>query len=558
MRSIALLVVVAVVIVVLSLILVLAAVRLWRRRSSRGGEASLPAKPLEKGATLRGGQYTIVALRGREPHCYVYEVNSAAPEPACSSCHGMLTDPAGRYCPHCGISLEEAKPIYPVLLARETLSAAMFAAASGLVDLRLRHKAVVLPLDVFAEPGRKRSRYYRIEPELSACSVVSALDGVSPGQVVTWGIALADGLAYLHNHGVTMRTLGPQHVVICGNEARLLCLEGGRPPALAESDLDDLRMRDVRSLVRVLVDLAVAGTGQEDGGPASAPFDALAAWAASADSALTAAELMARLKRVRQTLSPRVGGFRVGARSDVGRVRELNEDSVVALELNQASDALGIPMGVFAVADGVGGHAAGDVASRMTIEALTEHSALLDRAAAAGTMPDLSAWVSEAALAANQAVLRQRRRDGNDMGSTLVLAAVAGDSATILNVGDSRAYRLSPDGVEQLSTDHSLVERLVAVGQLTREEARQHPQRNVIYRVIGERPELGYDVFAHTFEPGEALLLCSDGLSDVLGNPMLWRLWHEAASPQEAADRMVEAANEAGAPDNVSVVLVQF
>jgi protein phosphatase len=124
-------------------------------------------------------------------------------------------------------------------------------------------------------------------------------------------------------------------------------------------------------------------------------------------------------------------------------------------------------------------------------------------------------------------------------------------------VGDSRCYHLRKEGIAQITTDHSLVERLVATGQITREEAADHPQRNVIYRVMGDKPNVSVDIYEEVVRPGEALLLCSDGLSGMVPDRDIWRFWHTSPSPQEACDRLVEAANQAGGEDNVTVVIVQ-
>jgi protein phosphatase len=159
-------------------------------------------------------------------------------------------------------------------------------------------------------------------------------------------------------------------------------------------------------------------------------------------------------------------------------------------------------------------------------------------------------------MEANHSVYDRRRAAGTDMGTTLVAALVSGDLATVANVGDSRAYVLAQDEVFQITTDHSLVERLVATGHITPEEAHHHPQRNIIYRVIGERPEVDVDIFEQRLSPGEALLLCSDGLSGTVADNQIWQIWRTSTSPQEACERLVEAANQAGGQDNVTVVIV--
>jgi protein phosphatase len=232
---------------------------------------------------------------------------------------------------------------------------------------------------------------------------------------------------------------------------------------------------------------------------------------------------------------------------------------LITLDIGAVYRSRSTPAGLFVVADGMGGHEAGDVASELTARTIAELATqeILGPASSGQPLPNPNGWLERAAQAANDEVYGQRRAAGTDMGTTLVMALMNGVNATIANVGDSRCYRLHKEGITQITTDHSLVERLVATGQITREEAAIHPQRNVIYRVMGDKPRLAVDLFEETVRPGEALLLCSDGLSGMIHDRDIWRIWHTSSSPQEACDRMVEAANEAGGEDNVTVVIVQ-
>jgi serine/threonine protein phosphatase PrpC len=211
------------------------------------------------------------------------------------------------------------------------------------------------------------------------------------------------------------------------------------------------------------------------------------------------------------------------------------------------------------VADGMGGHEAGDIASQLTVQAIARQAVdeVLSLATAEEPLPDPRQWLTATAMTANQAVYERRKAIGTDMGTTLVMALVVGDTATIVNVGDSRAYQLKKSGIVRITTDHSLVEHLVATGYITPREAANHPQRNIIYRVIGDQAQVEADVFEQRLDYGEALLLCSDGLSGMVPEEQIWQIWRAANSPQEACDRLVEAANQAGGEDNVTVVIVQ-
>jgi len=144
------------------------------------------------------------------------------------------------------------------------------------------------------------------------------------------------------------------------------------------------------------------------------------------------------------------------------------------------------------------------------------------------------------------------------MGSTLVAAVLESNKAYITHVGDSRAYLINLLGIRRLTLDHSLVEQLIATNQITREEARFHPQRNVIYRTIGDRPKIEVEVISTLLSVGDYLLLCSDGLSGMLDDQTILKIVLEAASPQAACDALVDAANTAGGDDNISVVIIQI
>jgi len=215
---------------------------------------------------------------------------------------------------------------------------------------------------------------------------------------------------------------------------------------------------------------------------------------------------------------------------------------------------------LFIVADGMGGHEAGDVASELTARVMAQRASaeLLPSLALGKPFPEWRNWLTAAVQSANKAVHEQRTAAGTDMGNTLVAVLVRGGRALIANVGDSRCYYLDADGIRQISVDHSLVERLVATGQITRDEAAHHPQRNVIYRVIGDRSKVEVDLFEQLLDPGGALLLCSDGLSGMISNTDIWQIWHAAGSPQEACDALVKAANEAGGEDNITALIVQM
>lgn len=231
-----------------------------------------------------------------------------------------------------------------------------------------------------------------------------------------------------------------------------------------------------------------------------------------------------------------------GSATHVGHVRDGNED------------ALYCGRRVWAVADGMGGHAAGEVASALAVEAVRR----LDEAA---EDPDEAAIVG-AVEAANAAVLRYARRHARAWGlaTTLVGAALVADGdeerLCVFNVGDSRAYRLAHGHLAQVSVDHSEVEELRSLGLITPAEARRHPLRNVVTRCVGMPQAPDVDTWLVSLRPGERLLLCSDGLTGEVSDAAIGLTLLAEPDPQAAADRLVEAALAAGGSDNVTVIVL--
>jgi PPM family protein phosphatase len=230
------------------------------------------------------------------------------------------------------------------------------------------------------------------------------------------------------------------------------------------------------------------------------------------------------------------------AATDVGRMRKNNEDSYLSAQP------------VAAVADGMGGHSAGEVASAIAIEELT---ALRDR----GPWENETAAtddLKQAILRANRRIREMAARDRrlNGMGTTLVALLEDGDMVHVANIGDSRGYLLRQGELSQVTVDHSLVQELVDDGRLSPEDAERHPQRSVITRALGIDPEVEFDLFTYKLQVGDRLLLCSDGLSDVVEPAQIRKVLLRVPSAQRAAGELVSVANANGGPDNITVIVV--
>ncbi len=252
----------------------------------------------------------------------------------------------------------------------------------------------------------------------------------------------------------------------------------------------------------------------------------------------------------------------VGYRSDPGQMRDLNEDSLLVLVLTALYESRARPMlGLFAVADGMGGHESGEIASKTALQVLAErviHTLLVpELTGGLVAEEEVPARLRQAILAANDAVYLTRQKAGNDMGTTLTAALIRNDRLFLAHVGDCRAYRWSTAGLEQLTTDHSVVASMIAGGQVTPEEIYTHPHRSVIYRCIGDKPLVEVDTDLLPLAPGDRLILCSDGLWEMVRNEGIADVMMQEVDPQRACDRLVQHANLAGGEDNISIIVVQ-
>ena len=237
--------------------------------------------------------------------------------------------------------------------------------------------------------------------------------------------------------------------------------------------------------------------------------------------------------------------MKVAARTDIGRVRRTNED---ALRVDE-------PLGLLIVADGMGGHAGGEVASTVAVEAIAAY--VREQLAGSEAVDHAAALLQAAVRTADEAIwtTASARRDLRDMGTTVVLALCRGNQAHIAHVGDSRAYLLRQGELRQLTEDHSVVARLIKAGQLKPERARSHPLRHQITRYLGNRQAVA-EVHCVTWWPGDYLLLCSDGLTNMLEDHQLTEIiLQSGADVRAACEALIARANAHGGEDNISVIL---
>src|SRR5712692_10021155 len=252
----------------------------------------------------------------------------------------------------------------------------------------------------------------------------------------------------------------------------------------------------------------------------------------------------------------------VGHLSDPGikRKHKPNEDSLFAMQGARTYNAQPQQFGLFVVADGMGGHANGQDASRLAIQTIIDF--MLPRISTGNQLDDeaFSNLLLEGVQCANRAVHQRNLEERADMGTTMTAALVAGATAYVANVGDSRTYLYRPpDGLRKITHDHSVVASLVEAGIIKPDDIYTHPKRNQIYRSLGEKATVDVDAFRVPLQSGDKLLLCSDGLWDMVRDPEIQRLLSlPAPDPAQTGKDLIQAALESGGEDNVSVIVVSI
>ncbi len=248
-----------------------------------------------------------------------------------------------------------------------------------------------------------------------------------------------------------------------------------------------------------------------------------------------------------------------GCAQSVGMQRDHNEDALYMLTTTLASDTRNIQFGLYIVADGMGGHQHGEVASALAIRAMSSYIIRNIYAPLLAVSPSeqdqsIQEIMQAGVMEANQTILSHALGGG----TTLTAVLAFGDQLTFAHVGDSRAYLIRENTVEVVTRDHSLVKRLEELGQITPQEAATHPQRNVLYRALGQGEPFEPDIFTAPVPHGDYLLLCSDGLWGLVPQEKILEFINTSSSPQTACQKLIEAANAAGGPDNISAILVKM
>jgi protein phosphatase len=473
---------------------------------------------------------------------------------------------------------------------------------------RFDYSGIVKSREVLVEAGRAYMVLDWADGE-----PLSNLGQVNEGEVRAWGLQLCQIVSLLHRQSLVLNGIEPNAFLVDPQRRlRLVRFDRCRPSGAFRSDAPaplvegfsapELHRVDADSLVDPRSDLYSIGAllyfllaGEpvpaDDSAGEKGEFElypkliiapgferilnrALAVF--PEDRYRSVNEMKLALADLNVTVNVRGGHF-----TDVGKIRELNEDSLLVLNLTQYFESVQTNIGLYIVSDGMGGEAAGEVASRVTVRAIAEwitdklisaslrsthgeriaaetETGGIRLASSTGADVRASELLTNAIIHANQEVLQYARLNPHTrgLGATVTAAMLVGNSLTVGHVGDSRAYVISARGIEQITEDHSIVERMVREGQIERDEARYHPYRNVIYRSIGCREEIEIDIVRCMLRSGESFVLCSDGLNGMLTDQEICDIVLRNPEPSQAAKELVVAANARGGEDNVSVVVV--
>ena len=467
--------------------------------------------------------------------------------PECHTIHCPVDQEPEKFCTQCGHPLDE-RPL--IFLLQET-DTDKFSYIKHVMELNLVHPNIFPPIAVFQQDLAGSTHYYLATPFSDDLPTQPEIS-----EVLRWGTQLAEALDYLQSKGVVLGDkIDSSCIGIFENKAVWRNFTSIRIlPMLTDRE----KINNMRSLVMVLYSLITGKIEYSQEPYLPAELNYLFEKVLVGEGVTSGAELIRQIELAKKGGVERlVLDFQVGRRSHHGKVRTLNEDSLLSIEHRTIQLGTIHPCGLFAIADGMGGHAAGDLASRLVINTIAQKALSGIVALQKPEFENYSNWLKDTVQRSNQVVYEARQKAGNDMGSTLVLCLLIDSQVYLTHQGDSRVYLVNQDSIQQLTTDHSLVQHMVSTGQISEDEARFHPQRNVIYRSLGDKTIAEVDCISQQLFPHDRLLLCSDGLTNLLNDTQLHQIVMQASSPQAACDRLIEAANSAGGEDNISVILIE-
>ncbi|MFN3420832.1 MAG: Stp1/IreP family PP2C-type Ser/Thr phosphatase [Armatimonadota bacterium] len=495
-------------------------------------------EPLPDGALLNQRRYEIVSFVKTQNSVNEYEAVETEPRKRCSVCQ-TLNAADSNFCEQCGNNLEDA--------ALETLRIRLLESKSpddlqpfwAFSEKGLHHQAIISPLDSFTDTPYDERAYVAL-PEVTG-TLLPEVEAEDAATAIAWAHLLADAFAHLSENGFGLKEPLSSAVIFT---------DKGEPFILSRAIcLEPRDWQPVKTELAEVVERWLKGVqGEEYVGQATTAIKQATDWREAAASLQQLLELIQ---------APPVMRIEFSAMTDVGRKREHNEDSYLTMHFERCHLDKIESLLLLAVADGMGGHAAGEVASKLCLQVLVSHLLTAIQDWLNFGEPNWHEALKSAVTEANRQVFAEAQAMRNNMGTTLTVALLCGNKVIFANVGDSRGYLLQSGKLRQITKDHSLVQQYVDAGILTPEQARWHPQRNIITQAVGIEPTVQVDIFEETLRPNDLVLVCSDGLVDMVDDSEIERVLLSEPDLASAAKTLIRLANEAGGDDNITVAMAR-
>ncbi|MCU0644338.1 MAG: protein phosphatase 2C domain-containing protein [bacterium] len=515
--------------------------------------------------TLVADRYEIKAVFPRIGELKCYSVFDLLNSSRCGVCGNESNSNMDSYCDRCGFFMADNKYLLLGGTQQQTI------AFDQLIRKAFEHQGVLKIFDKFYH----RKTYFIVGQSLDNMTLENFYGNLQLDQIRDWLIVLCKALDLLHQHRIFNIGLAPSDIFLGADGPKLVNFSNS-----VITRADDARWirSDMKNLARTFLTILSKRRIQSD------CFSFLKSILIKAfhQVYLNGSELIHDLVELTPEikelscvtdsktilLGDRGVSISVGMASDVGMIRSLNEDSVGTLELTNILQSVSRPCGFYMVADGMGGHEAGEEASKIAVEHISSKiiQTFDDNEARSGD--EIRLLLEEAVFSANETIVEQAKSKNNNMGTTITVAYLANDRAHILNIGDARAYLFSQNKLKLITQDHSLVFRLHKIGQLKYDEISGHPQSHQILCALGE-PNLKHSLdnlrdkskhpyfFQIKLERGDGLLLCTDGLWQMIQDSQMEQILCNHSQPQSAVDELVKLANQNGGDDNISLIFVK-
>lgn len=479
----------------------------------------------------------------------------------CGSCGKNDNKTSAVFCTACGFFLQDSR--FLLLKGRREITFRF----ERLIEKNIQHKNIISFFETFSADGF----YYVLGQAVPGTNLSDSQTSLSPSILIEWLRQLAEAMTFLHSNFIFNVRLTAGDIFLSGSKPMLVnfsnaLIRNGSDKKLIQSDMKNLG----NSFLNLLDRKSNSQINELRGilmNAANGQFASIKDLQHALDRMEYSETKTPSIEPQQNTIQSTNFSVSVGLASDVGIVRSLNEDSLAAFEQTSIIQSEIRPFRFFMVADGMGGHEAGEEASKIAVEIITREIRYLLPGDSEFTKNQVRQILEKAVFAANDKIFEDAQIQNNGMGTTITIALLLRNSAYIFNVGDGRAYHIQNNKLKLISQDHSLVYRLYKIGQLQYNEILTHPQSNQILCALGEsqlkqnlanlEKQANHPYFFHVeLKKGDGLLLCTDGLWQMIHEPDIENTLIRFPRPQQAVDELVKTANANGGVDNISLIYI--